>query len=60
MPVITVETPFRHAEDGINVTEYKPGTHTVSERCAKVAVDQLQVAKRSGRKNSKSSDKVAE
>lgn len=44
MPEITVKTPFKHSDDGIVVTTYEVGTHEVSERCAVVAVDQLQVA----------------
>lgn len=45
MKVIDVETPFSHAEDGINVVEYKPGEQVVSDRCAEVAVKHLKAAK---------------
>ncbi len=45
MKVITVEKPFSHAENGIEVIDYQPGEQVVSDRCAVVAVKQLKVAK---------------
>lgn len=45
MKVIIVEAPFSHAENGIDVIDYKTGEQIVSDRCAEVAVKHLKVAK---------------
>jgi len=45
MKVINVEKPFKHSDDGNTVTAYEVGKRAVSDRCAEVAVDQLEVAK---------------
>lgn len=44
MPEIVVNQTFKHSEDGNTITTYEKGVHVVSERCAHVAVNQLQVA----------------
>lgn len=44
MPRILVTTAFKFAVDGNHVHEIEPGEHEVSERCALVAVEHLQVA----------------
>ncbi|MNJ50959.1 HeH/LEM domain protein [compost metagenome] len=44
MPIISVETPFKFAEDGNEVVEISAGEHDVSDRCALVAVEHLGVA----------------
>lgn len=45
MQVIKVEKAFKHSDDGNTVNHYEPGTQVVSDRCAEVAIDQLEVAK---------------
>lgn len=44
MPVIIVNESFKFAIGGIEVVEYCPGAHEVSDRCAHVAVHDLKVA----------------
>lgn len=44
MPTIIVNKAFRFAEDGNHVVTVPAGEQDVSERCAQVAVEQLQVA----------------
>lgn len=44
MPVIIVNESFKFAIGGIEVVEYCPGAHEVSDRCAHVAVNDLKVA----------------
>lgn len=46
MPRILVTAGFKFAVDGLHVIEVEPGEQDVSERCAEVAVDHLQVASR--------------
>lgn len=46
MPRILVTAAFKFAVDGLHVIEVEPGEQEVSERCAEVAVDHLQVASR--------------
>lgn len=46
MPRILVTAAFKFAVDGLHVIDIEPGEQDVSERCAKVAVDHLQVASR--------------
>ncbi len=46
MPRILVTAAFKFAVEGNHVIEVEPGEQDVSERCAEVAVDQLQVATR--------------
>ena len=46
MPRILVTTGFKFAVDGLHVIEVEPGEQDVSERCAEVAVEHLQVASR--------------
>lgn len=46
MPRILVIEGFKFAVDGLHVIEVEPGEQDVSERCAEVAVDHLQVASR--------------
>ena len=46
MPRILVTAAFKFAVDGLHVIEVEPGEQDVSERCAEVAVDHLQVASR--------------
>lgn len=45
MKVIDVEKPFKHSDDGNTVNSYGAGKQVVSDRCAEVAVKQLEVAK---------------
>jgi hypothetical protein len=42
--LIKVEKPFKHSEDGNIVNEYDVGEHEVSDRCADVAINQLDAA----------------
>ncbi|MBP5971065.1 hypothetical protein [Pseudomonas iridis] len=44
MPIILVTAGFKFAVDGNHVIEVEPGEQDVSERCAEVAVEHLQVA----------------
>ncbi len=44
MPTIIVRKPFKFAVDGNHVVTVPAGEQDVSERCAQVAVEQLQVA----------------
>lgn len=44
MPDIIVKEPFKFAHNGNEVVDYDVGTHTVSDRCALVAVEHLGVA----------------
>ena len=46
MPRILVTATFKFAVDGLHVIEVEPGEQDVSERCAEVAVEHLQVASR--------------
>jgi hypothetical protein len=46
MPRILVTAAFKFAVDGLHVIEVEPGEQDVSERCAEVAVEHLQVASR--------------
>ena len=46
MPRILVIAAFKFAVDGLHVIEVEPGEQDVSERCAEVAVEHLQVASR--------------
>lgn len=44
MPKILVNKAFLFAEDGNNVVQIQTGEQEVSDRCAMVAVEQLEVA----------------
>jgi len=44
MPEIYVTKPFKHSDDGINVNTYDVGLQAVSDRCAEVAINQLNTA----------------
>lgn len=44
MPKILVTQAFLFAEDGNNVVQIETGEHDVSDRCALVAVEHLEVA----------------
>ncbi|WP_297310783.1 hypothetical protein [Neptuniibacter sp.] len=44
MPFIKVNKQFKHSDDGNAVNTYEVGEHEVSDRCAEVAIDQLEVA----------------
>ncbi|RTR01944.1 hypothetical protein [Halomonas nitroreducens] len=46
MPWIKVEKPFPFSPDGKSVVEIEAGEQEVSERCAEVAVEHLEVATR--------------
>lgn len=58
--VIDVKTEFSHSNDGITVDHYEPGEHTVTARCAEVAIKQLKVATESKKTTAKTAKPKAE
>lgn len=44
MPTITLKAPFQFSPDGVEIIDYPPGTHDVSDRCAEVAAQAGAVA----------------
>jgi hypothetical protein len=44
MKIIKVKYPFKHSDDGNIVNEYGVGDYEVSDRCAEVAINQLETA----------------
>lgn len=57
MPIINVKKPFKFSEDGLHVKLIKEGEQEVSDRCALVAVEQLEVAELVGEKELKQEKK---
>ncbi len=44
MPIIKVTKEFKYSEDGLHVELIIVGEHDVSDKCADIAVNQLEVA----------------
>lgn len=44
MPIIKVTKAFKYSEDGLHVALITVGEHDVSDKCADMAVNQLEVA----------------